>query len=446
MIKNTRKCMRKTRLAAIVTAIVICLPLAACGLTGGDVTEASQERIIAVNTAIVQRSEIRTELSFTGQVRASAQVAVISRVQGKVDEVMVHTGDFVNAGDVLFTMDEADIQTNINALVAQLATANAAVRSAQTGVSIAGGSESETAIQTKLLIEQRELGLRQAQMAYEMTLKNFEDAEALFEIGAISKLELDISETSLKNAEITVMQAESGLEQAYSTYSESIRRAQDGLAQAIAQRDSLQVNLDAARERLNDASVTAPISGVISSRNIEPKAMLLTNVAPFTIVSIDTVTVYVNVTETMVNRIVAGQRVNVYVNAASETPFSGKVAVVSPAANEMTAAFSIEISIDNKDGVLRPGMFAEAYFVREESLNTIVIPRSAVLLDEGVTVVYLAENDRAVKREVTLGIDTGTEIEITGGLNTGESLIVKGQTFVRDGTIIHIVESGGEAN
>jgi len=356
---------------------------------------------------------------------------------------MVDTGDRVNAGDVLFTMDESDIQTNINSLEAQLATANAAVRAAQTGVSIAGGGGSATAIQTELMIEQRELGLAQAQMAFDNTKKNFEDAEALFEIGAISKMEYELGETALKNAEITVAQARSALEQARSTYSESLRRAQDGLAQAVAQRNSLEVNLEAARERLNDASVTAPISGVISARNVEPLAMLLPNVAPFMIVKVDTVVVHVNVTESVVNSIASGQKVSVRITAASEAPFIGEVTLISPTANDMTAAFSVEIAIDNSKGLMRPGMFAEAFFVRDESVDSIVIPRSAVLNEDGMTVVYLAEGERAVRRVVTVGVDSGVEIEITDGLAAGELLIVKGQTYVKDGSLIHIVEDGG---
>jgi multidrug efflux pump subunit AcrA (membrane-fusion protein) len=91
-------------------------------------------------------------------------------------------------------------------------------------------------------------------------------------------------------------------------------------------------------------------------------------------------------------------------------------------------------------------MFAEAFFVREESTGTIVVPRSAVLIEDGATVVFLAEHGRAVRRAVSTGIDSGSEIEITGGLAEGEMLIVTGQTFVRDGAPIHIVETGGDAS
>jgi len=333
-----------------------------------------------------------------------------------------------------------------------LAAADTAVRSAQTGVSIASG-ERESVAQAEIAIQQRELGVSQAQSALEMAQKNFEDSQALYDIGAISAMELDMAETAVNNAEIGVTQAESMLEQARLSagdgsrrVEDGVRRARDGVAQATAQRNALRVNLDAAMEMLNNTAVTAPISGVISARNIEPQAMLVPNLPPFTIVSIDTIIVSINVTEMMVNRIQHGQEVSVHISAASDTPFTGEVVLVSPTANEMTATFSVDISINNREGKLRPGMFAEAFFIREESLGGIVVPRGAVLLEEGVQVVYIAEGDRAVKRAVTTGIDSGAEIEITAGLSVGEMLIVRGQTFVGDGTLIQVMETGGGAN
>jgi len=474
-------------LFALLLAAILVLSASACAFisdlmpgSGSNVeTEAPAERLIAVNITPVQSGGIRTELSFTGSVRASAQIPVMARLQGMVDEVMVNVGDFVNAGDVLFTMDESDIQTNIRTLEAQIATADAAVRAAQTGVSLAGGSavqgqilQAETAIiqaqagveQAELGVEQRQLAVTQAELAYQDATTNLQNMSLLLEHGDIPQVQFDQAESGVNNAaimleqarsalemaEVSLEQARSGVAQATASHdlvarnvaSENLRRAQDGLAQAQAQRNALVVNVEAAQERLNDASITAPISGIISSRGVEPQTMMMPNVAPFTIISIDTVLVHVNVTETIVNRIENGQEVTVNISAASSVPFAGRVVTVSPTADPMTQTFGVEIEIDNTDGLLRPGMFAEAFFIRDEAADTIVVPRSAVLVDEGRSIVFLAIDDEAVRREVTTGIDSGAEIEILEGLNVGDNLIIRGQTFVRDGSPVHIVEEG----
>jgi RND family efflux transporter MFP subunit len=169
--------------------------------------------------------------------------------------------------------------------------------------------------------------------------------------------------------------------------------------------------------------------------------MLMPGMPPFTIVSADTITVGVEVTEVIINQIHAGQEVRVDISAAGAEPFVGTVSTVSPAANEMTSTFSIEISVDNKDGLIRPGMFAEVFFVREFAENAIVIPRSAAIMTDGGYVVFLALDGRAVEREVIAGIDTGAQIEILEGLDLGEPLVVTGQQFLIDGVQVLVVEA-----
>ena len=463
-----------------IIALAALLGLSACA--DGGVAEQISERIIPVQIEAVSTGSISSELSFAGQVRAAEHIAVMSRVQGMVDQVFVDIGDFVYAGDILFTMDPVDLQNNINALTAQLGTAEAAVGAARTGVTQARGSavqqqilqatggvaQAETALaQAETSVEQAVLGLSQAQNAYDTARQSYDDTYTLFSAGVATRMQMDQAEMSLSNAqialeqatnshnlaEVALVQAQTSHQQAVQSHqlvtdampAENVQRAQDGLSQAIAQRDSLAVNLQAARERLNDAAVRSPISGVIGSRNVEPQTMLAQGAAPFTVVSADTVQVSVDVTEVIINRIEVGQEVAVHISAATDTPFAGEVAVVSPAANEMTSTFAVEVSVNNPDGMIRPGMFAEIFFTRERVDNSVIVPRSAVLIEDGEPVVYLADGGHALRKLVVVGIDNGAEIEIISGISPGDSLIVTGQTFVTDGVPILIVESGGDA-
>lgn len=443
------------------------MALSACG--AGNNETAAPEKAMLVNVENASKAAITNELTYPGQVKGSEQIAVMSKLSGKVDGVMANTGDYVKAGDILFTMDETDLANNIKSLEAQIATADAAVKSAQTSVSLASGSSMKSQIlqaeggveQAQLALEQREMALNQAQNAYDNAVKNFNDITILFNAGTASRAQFDQADTALTNAKIALDQARASydmaaasLDQALQSHTivskealpESIRRAQDALDQATAQKNSLVVSLDAAKEKLNDASVRSPIDGVVSSRNVEPQTMLSAATVPFTVVSSDTVEIKVNVTEVIVNKIEPGQKVPVKISAASGEDFTGEILTISPAANEITSAFEVRIKVDNKSGIIKPGMYAEASFTKENSSGVIVLPRSAVVVENGVQVVYTAENGRAKRNEVTTGVDNGQEIEITGGINEGDSVIIKGQNYVKDGSLISIEESGGDAS
>ena len=458
--------------------ILLIIFFAGCSSESENTFSEAQARIVSVNTWEVETSSIRSELSFAGRVRADEHIAVSGRLPaGMVAEVLADVGDFVNAGDILYVLDAVDIQTNVNALTAQLAAAEAGINAARTGVAQADGAmlqqqilaaqggvrQAEMALaQTEASIEQAALGLSHAETTYNTALTAYENTKVLFEAEVVARTVMEQAEIGLSGAtigleqaknghylaELALQQAQIGHSQALQAYdlisneipTETVRRARDGLAQAIAQRDSLIVNLEAATERLDDATVRAPISGVIGSRNIEPHTMLAPAMPPFTIISTDTVSVGVEVTEAIINKITQGQEVQVHIGAASDEPFSGTVTTVSPAANERTSTFSIEISVDNSHGLIRPGMFAEVFFVREQADNAIIIPRSSAILTDGGYIVFLAIDGKAQQQYVTTGIDTGTEIEITSGLSTGEALVVTGQQFLIDGVQILVVE------
>ncbi|MDR1533258.1 MAG: efflux RND transporter periplasmic adaptor subunit [Clostridiales bacterium] len=505
--------------------------------------EAAQEKIIPVNVAAAEVKTIKKELSYPGQAQASEQIAVMGKLAGKVDQVYFKTGDYVNAGDVLYTMEAIDIENNIKALEAQLETADAAVRAAETGVALADGSATHSQIlqasggveqaftglqqaeknveqallsveqaqlgvnqaqlaveqtqftidQAQLAVEQRELALDQAQVVCDDARSAYDDTTALYDAGAIPKAQYDQAETGHKNAELALSQAraaleaaKSGLEQAKSgqeqakasleqaksghnvaiialeqakkSYSqaqegyeiaanevpaESLRRADDALTQAVAQKNSIMVSLTTAQEKLGDTSITAPISGLISARNIEPQTMLSGAAPPFIIVRTDIIEVSVNVTEVIVNNLATGQRVPVSINAASSQEFEAEIVTLAPAASQATAAFEVRLAIENKDNLIKPGMYAEARFVREQAENSVVLPRSAVLSEQAGQFVYTADSASARKVLVTTGIDNGQEIEITSGIVPGDQIVIKGQNYLNDGAKIEITESGG---
>ena len=509
--------------------------LVACG---AEIEEDIQARVVPVNTQLVSTGNMSTQISFAGQVNPQEQIHVTGRLPGgMVDQVFANVGDFVNAGDILFTMDLTDLDNQVAALTAQLATAEAAVRAAQTGVGMATGgggvqqqqiqassgvsqaevgvSQAEVGVaqaeagvaqaeagvanaqiaidQTQGNINQARLGLTQAENAYSTAIQNLTDSTVLFNAGAMSRVQLDQAEMSVENARIgleqatnnyniantsieqaniglltsqtSLTQAQNSLEQAqngliqaqqaladaqasYRVITQTMpndnrTQAQDGLAQAVAQRNALQVQLNAAIGTLDDATVRSPISGIINSRNIEPQTMIGGGVPPFTVVSENAVMVSVEVTQSIVNLIQINDYVDVFIPAATNEAIIGQVASVSPAANG-TRTFTVEINIDNEDGILRPGMFTEVFFTIQEIDNAIIVPRQAVLTQNNETVVYLANGSTAIRHYVTTGLDNGIEIEITSGISQGDEIIITGQNFVTHGVYINVIERQSE--
>ncbi len=480
----------------IITLLAACLLATGCkSAADSTATDLPPEKAVAVNVANAYVKELQKNLAYPGQVKASEQLPVAGKLSGKVDKVFFSQGDAVKAGDILYTMDTADLQNNVKTLESQLETSETAVRTAQTGVELAGGSQiqlqllqsgasvnqAETGLeqakrnieQAQLTLEQRELSYNQAQTAYDNAAKTQSETKILFDVGGVPKSQLEQADTALKNAESALEQARSVYEQAKNslnlsvlseaqakktyeqalenqnivsnvTQSEGLRKAQDALAQATAQRNGVLVNLEIAKEKLNDASVRSPINGIISARSVEEGAMITTAAVPFMVARTDIVEIKVNVTEMILNKLSEGQKVSVSISAASDKPYTGEIDAISPVANEASAAFEVKIAIPNKDNAIKPGMYAEAYFVRERAENALVLPRSAVMTEGGTSYVYIVYSDAAKKQEITTGLDTGEEIQITAGLDAAANVVVKGQKYLKDGMKVKIEDNGGK--
>ena len=191
-------------------------------------------------------------------------------------------------------------------------------------------------------IEAAKAQVRQAEAALEMA-KRMEDTRSW-------ERDIALAEAQLQQAE-AVFKVASAAEKAR-TWEAEIRRAEMAVEQAKA-------GLDLAQKKLSDATITAPISGIISMRNTDLGGMAAPQSPIFEVVDMDVVKAEVSIVESDLHKIKVGYEALVSVDALQE-PMSGKVTLISPTLDKMTRTTMVEISIENKDHKLRPGMFARA--------------------------------------------------------------------------------------
>ena len=150
---------------------------------------------------------------------------------------------------------------------------------------------------------------------------------------------------------------------------------------------------------------------------------------------LSTIKVEVSVSEQVLNTIQVGDKVSVLMTAASETPLTGTVATIAPAA-EQTGMYTVKVELDNKDGKIKSGMMAEVSFT--------ILPRNAVIEKDNETYVYVINNGKAKKTAVELGIEAEDTIEIKSGLKKGDNVVTKGQTYLSDGEEVTIANTAAK--
>lgn len=244
-----------------------------------------------------------------------------------------------------------------------------------------------------------------AELGYNNAKKTFENNSLLFDEGIISQAEMD------------------QINYAYES--------------AGANLNALQIQINLLKKNIGDCSVTSPMNGVITARNIEIGGFATQAMPSFTVMDLSTIKVEVGVSEQGVNAIKPGDTVSVKMTGASAEPFIGTIATVSPATGA-TGTYSVKVELDNANGLIKSGMLAEVSFTTEQSDDAIVLASDTILSKDGETYVYLVDGQTVKKALITIGIESGESTEVLSGLAVGDFVITRGQTYVSDGEQVTI--------
>ena len=193
---------------------------------------------------------------------------------------------------------------------------------------------------------------------------------------------------------------------------------------------------------LENTILRAPISGVITARNYDKGDMYAMSQPLYVLQQITPVKLLVGISEADYTKVKKGDVVEITADALPGKTFTGKVNRIYPTVNAVTHTVNVEVLVTNNDRQLRPGMYAKA-LVNFASHYSVTVPETAVTKQQGSgqRVVYvLTAGNTAEIRPITLGRHFGDEYEILEGISEGETVITKGQTSLKGGDVVEVVD------
>ncbi|TCZ87124.1 efflux RND transporter periplasmic adaptor subunit [Lysobacter sp. N42] len=209
--------------------------------------------------------------------------------------------------------------------------------------------------------------------------------------------------------------------------------------------DQLRYDLENARAanrlanlELSYANVAAPISGVVAQRSIKPGNFVQINTPILRIVDTSRLEAVLNVPEREIAVLKAGLPVRMTVDALPGKTFEGVVDRVAPVVDSGSGTFRVIASFAG-GGLLQPGMFGRIRIDYDQRADALVVPRVALLDDEGEPAVFAARGGKVARVPVKLGYLDGEWAEIRSGLKRGDQVVVAGKTALRDGSAVQIL-------
>lgn len=331
----------KNFLKFIPLAALLALP--SCGAKGEQETESVKRKVTVEEVKLESVDQLS---SFTATVEAKTVNNIAPAMGGRIRTIHVDVGSRVSKGQTVVTMDAANF------------------------------SQQETQLAT--------------------LKRDYERYRELYEVGGVSKQQLDQLKTQL---------------------------------------DVAQTALDNTGE---NTSLISPISGIVTARNYDP-GDVAGGMPILTVENINPVKVIIHVSESYYSRVTVGMPAAIVVDALAGEKFEGKISLIHPTINSVSRTFPVEIEVNNSDQRLRPGMFSRVTLNFGTNEHP-VVPDMAVLKQSGSNdrYVFLEKDGKASYTKVELGTRLGDKYEIVSGLQVGDRVVVQGNTGLIDGVEVQV--------
>ncbi|HKO19817.1 MAG TPA: efflux RND transporter periplasmic adaptor subunit [Acidobacteriaceae bacterium] len=396
---------RKRKRVWIWGAVVLVLVLAIAGAAVARLVKGSS--IDANRIAKVTRGDVARSVVATGKIQPITKVEVKSKASGIVEKLFVDINNIVKKGQPLAQLDQQEIAAQVDAQRAQLASAEANVNTYEANIEQDKVNASAPDLPMYKASLDRSLDLRKAgivsQQAYDDT--NREYLAALTKRDA-SRAQIGVDSAKLKQARAQVMQSQASLKQL--------------------------------EEQLAYTTITAPMDGVILSRDVEigdavSSILVLGSTATLVMTEGDVGQVYVQgkVDEADIAHVYLGQAARIKVESFRDRVFNGKVTKIAPLGVEKdnVTTFEVRVSIDNPGGELKANMTANAEILLDEHKGVLTVPENAVSYDNqknaSVQVPDSNQKEGWRKVPVTAGLSNGSVTEIVSGLKEGDKVILQ---------------------
>lgn len=371
--------------------------------------DAQGVQALGIRTSAAKAGSIKNILKATGEVKAAETNAfeVNSPASGTVRAVYAKHGDSVNKGQVLATIHSMEVADHLTELIAERNKIQADIDRARMQY------QSEISLQQKE-VELTELEYKRQQALLEekiAALKTFQQAKNDYEKAKVKLISL----RSRQEQEVQLLKKQ--LAATVKNMKGQLKIM--GISTAAVDRALAGAGVTA------DLAITAPVSGVVTMREISLGERVEPGKKIFSIVNLNPIWVMVDIFQEQIPHIKLGQQVQL--RTPSNQAVTGTISSIDSIVDPVKKTLHVRIVADNRSAVLRPGMFVTAEIVLGDvASNNVVLPAGAVVDSASKHIVYKKSGNKYTPVEVALGAQATGRVEIMQGVSPGDIVVTEG--------------------
>jgi len=331
-----------------------------------------------------KRVSFRRGYSESSTLDAVEEVIIYPKVSARLSEIKFSEGDSVKKGEVFAVLDHRDMDAQLESIKAQISVAKAKLESAMANFK---NAENERKRYRRLLNE-----------------------------GYATTQQLETKETAYLQARSEV----------------SLSKAT--VAQYRAELQKQQV-------MLSEYFLESPMEGKVMEDYSNSAGNMITPSTPVLhIAQVDELKAVIKAPQVRAVLFHEGMDAELEVESLPDIKFKGKISMISPMVDSSSRTSTLEVSVENEEGLLKPGMFSKVFIIEEEVEDAIVIPLEAVVEESGQKFVFRVTEGVAHKVKIQPGIEMDRQLQVREGLNEGDLVIISGGNTLSEGDRVSVVE------
>ena len=358
----------------------------------------SKDEVVPVELAEAGRGSISSYLSSTANLRARRDVEITTQADGVAEKLLVEEGDFVEQGQLLCELDDRELQINLTLNRQQLA-------------------------QAKLQLEKSGIQREKTAVQIENTKVELNRKETAFKEQLVSEQEVDQLRYTLEEQE------------------HDERVASSDVRELTHRVEELDATIEQGELEVSRTQIRAPFAGYITERRVELGQMVRSLERLFRLASFSPLYADVYLSEQETHQIRPGQPARVMLGATERGQTGGRVLRISPVVDESTGTVKVTVELTGAAKDYRPGAFVRVDIETDTHADTVLIPKRAIVEEDGEHYVFTTDGATANRRKVDLGYESDAQVEVRKGVVAGDRVVVAGQGNLKEGSKVREVDT-----
>ena len=207
--------------------------------------------------------------------------------------------------------------------------------------------------------------------------------------------------------------------------------------------EQARVRWQRAQLELDQASVRSPIAGIVAERIVKLGDRIGPTTKLYVLVNMRRLISRAHVPGADLPNTSVGQPARITTDLLPDVDFPGRIIRISPVVDPNSGTFRVTLAIDDADGRLRPGMFVKNKIVTATHERASLVPKRAIVFDDGYPHVFVVRDSTARKIQLDLGFEDTRNWEVLSGVSPGDSIVVVGQNGLKDQAKVRVIEGKG---